>query len=147
MCLAFSHPRSPEVSERHGAPIIGPGLGVGRQEEGREEGNPLGRPGVKHLPQPPKTTHSYNQPGRFAQGPFNSNISLKKKKILIWSFSCFQSGQGAKEREESKMSPQTPECAGAIWQCHPASFESGSLAGLLQGQRLLSSHDPEKTCG
>lgn len=125
--LAFSHPRSPEVSGRHGAPITGPGLGVGRQEGGRKDRNPLERSGVKCLPPRPLTATTNQE--SLPRGPFNNSISFKNKnKILIWSFFCFQSGQGEKERDGGK-APPTPECAGATWQCH---------------QRPLSSYDPEK---
>lgn len=106
-------PRSPEVSGRRGAPITGPGLGVGRQEGGREPAREAGT-GAKSPPHQ-KTTHSYNQQGRPAWGPFNSNISLKKK-ILIWSFFFSASSQArVKTKEMGARFPPTPgTCRGSL---------------------------------
>lgn len=99
----------------------------GEQARGKEEGNPLGRSGVKRLPLRPltATTNQACLPGALSTVTF----PLKKKKILIWSFFCFQSSQGGKERWQQGP-PPTP---GATWQCYPASFESGSQFRPLQG--------------
>lgn len=114
----------------------------GEQTGGKEEGNPLGRPGVKRLPPRPltATTNQASLPGALSTVTF----PLKKKKILIWSFFCFQSGQGEKERWQQGP-PRSQNMQGPPGSATQLVLSQGASSDLCRArQRPLSRYDPGK---
>lgn len=87
------------------------------------------------------TTNQASLPGALSTVTFPL-----KKKILIWSFFCFQSGQGEEERCQQGPPPPRPQSVqGPHGNATQLVLSRGANSDLCRvRQRPPSSHDPEK---